>query len=203
MDLVAQVDGVYDLPDPVLKIWLAYFHAGVELLTVPRREILEQLVADMTQRYQRVSSELGLARESQVRELMLAFAGRTAPARLFGRSAGDAGSMRLPSFTRVAAYQSADGQVELDAVGEGSEPWLVEVKWRNRAMGRADIAAFVTKARALTGFLPAERPPTLWMISGGGFKPSALDTAASAGILVSGAPEMQQLAELLGVRFGK
>jgi len=203
VDLVAQTDGAYDLPDPVLKIWLAYFHAGVELLTVPRREILEQLVADMTQRYQRVSSELGLARESQVRELMLAFAGRQAPARLFGRSAGGARTMRLPSFTRVAAYQSADGQVELDAVGEGPEPWLVEVKWRNRPMGRADIAAFATKARALAGLLPSERPPTLWMISGGGFKPSALDYAASDGILVSGAAEMQALAELSGVRFGK
>lgn len=111
--------------------------------------------------------------------------------------------MRLPSFTRVAAYQSADGQVELDAVGEGPEPWLVEVKWRNRPMSRADIAAFAAKARTLAGFLPAEHPPMLWVISGGGFKPSALDYAASAGILVSGAPEMQELAELLGVRFGK
>ena len=207
VDLVAQADGAYDLPDPVLKIWLAYFHAGVELLTVPRREILEQLVADMAQRYQRVSSELGLARESQVRELMLAFAGRQAPGRLFGQPARGAGAMRLPSFTRVAAYQSADGQVEIDAIGEGPEPWLVEVKWRNRPLSRADIAAFAAKARTLTGLaaaaIPFERPPTLWMISGGGFKPSALDYAASEGILVSGAAEMQELAELSEVRFGK
>lgn len=203
VDLVVQTDGTYDLPDPVLKIWLAYFHAGVELLTVPRREILEQLVADITQRYQRVSSELGLAREAQVRELMLAFAGHQVPARLFGRSADGAATIRLPSFTRVAAYQSADGQLELDAVGEGPEPWLVEVKWRNRPLGRADIASFAAKARAVSGLLQLERAPTLWLISGGGFKPSAQDYAASEGILVSGAADIQELAELLGVRFGK
>ena len=45
--------------------------------------------------------------------------------------------------------------------------------------------------------------PTLWVVSGGGFKASALAYAAEAGILVSGAQNVQELAELLGVRFGK
>jgi len=203
VDLVSQADGAYDLPDPVLKIWLAYFHAGVELLTVPRREILEQLVADMTQRYQRISRELGLARESQVRELMMAFDGRQVPGRLFGQARDSKWTIRLPSFNRVGAYQSRDGQTELDAIGEGSELWLVEVKWRNRPVSGADIVTFAAKARAVASLQPANRPPSLWMISGSGFKPSALSYAASEGILVSGAPELQELAELLGVRFGK
>ena len=202
VDLVAQIDGTYDLPDPVLKIWLAYFHAGVELLTVPRREILEGLVADMAQRYQRLSSELGLAKESQVRELLAAFDDRQAPARLFGL-AGDAGAVRLPVFTRVAAYQSQDGQIELDAVAEGPAPWLVEVKWRNRPVSRADLEAFAEKARTVVERLKLANAPTLWVVSGGGFKASALAYAAEAGILVSGAQNVQELAELLGVRFGK
>ena len=113
---MAQIDGAYDLPDPVLKIWLAYFHAGVELLTVPRREILEGLVADMAQRYQRLSSELGLAKESQVRELLAAFDDRQAPARLFGLASRDVNAVRLPLFTRVAAYQSRGWP---DRVGRG------------------------------------------------------------------------------------
>jgi len=203
VDLAAQIDGTYDLPDPVLKIWLAYFHAGVELLTVPRREILEGLVADMTQRYQRMSRELGLAKESQVREILAAFDGRQAPGRLFGLAATRGGDLRLPIFTRVAAYQSADGQLELDAVGEGAAPWLVEVKWRNRPVSRADIEAFAGKARAVVDRLHLGSTPSLWMISGGGFKPAALSYAASQGILVSRGQDMQELAELLGVRFGK
>ncbi len=55
----------------------------------------------------------------------------------------------------------------------------------------------------MVGHLQSESTPTLWMISGGGFKPSALDYAAGEGILVSGGQDMQKLAELLGVRFGK
>ena len=45
--------------------------------------------------------------------------------------------------------------------------------------------------------------PTLWMVSRGGFRASALEYAADEGILVSGARNVQDLAELLGVRFGK
>lgn len=73
----------------MLKVWLAYFHAGVEPLATPQREILEGLVADMVQRYQRLSNELGLAKENQVRELLAAFDGRQVPGRLFGQPASD------------------------------------------------------------------------------------------------------------------
>ena len=161
--------------------------------------------------YQRLSSELSLAqdttlyvKESQVREVMTTFDGRLAPGRLFGRTASGAGAVQLPVFTRVAAYQSLDGQVELDAIAEGAAPWLVEVKWRNRPVSRADMAAFADKARTVAGpFGQLAGAPTLWLVSGGGFKPSALSYAADAGILVSGAQDLQELAELLGVRFGK
>ena len=53
VDLVVQRDGTFDLRDPVLTVWLASFHAGVELLTLPRQEILAHLVADMRERFQR------------------------------------------------------------------------------------------------------------------------------------------------------
>ncbi|PKO24105.1 MAG: hypothetical protein CVU38_00550 [Chloroflexi bacterium HGW-Chloroflexi-1] len=134
---------------------------------------------------------------------MAAFAGRLASGRLFGRTTSGAAVVQLPVFTRVAAYQSPDGQIELDAVAEGATPWLVEVKWRNRPVSRADIAAFADKARTVAGRLQLAGAPTLWVVSGGGFKPSALSYAADAGILVRGAQDVQELAELLGVRFGK
>jgi hypothetical protein len=103
----------------------------------------------------------------------------------------------------VAAYQSQDGQIELDAVAEGPTPWLVEVKWRNRPANRADLTAFAQRAQIVAGRLALAAAPTLRLISGGGFKPTVLEYAASAGILVSGAPEAQELAELVGVWFGK
>ena len=139
---------------------------------------------------------------SPTRELLAAFNDRQAPARLFGLT-GDTGAVRLPAFTRVAAYQSQDGQIELDALAEGPAPWLVEVKWRNRPVSRADLEGFAQKTRIVVERLKLANAPTLWVVSGGGFKASALAYAAEAGILVSAAQDMQELAELLGVRFGK
>jgi AAA+ ATPase superfamily predicted ATPase len=195
VDLVTQAGGTYDLPDPVLKLWLAYFHAGVELLTVPRREILEGLVADMTQRYQRISSELGLAKESQVRELLRAFDGQVVDGALFGRS----GQLTLPTFARVEPATAADSSWEIDALadteGDIAERWAVEVKWRNRRADYHDVVRFHATALNLNA-----RP---WFIAKTGLTAAAAGYARDKGLLVSTERELQALAERLGVRFGK
>jgi len=198
VDLVVQQDDAFDLRDPVLKIWLAYFHAGVELLAIPKREILEQLVADIGERFRRVSSELGLAKESQVRELLRAFAGQQVPGELFGQSA----PLRLPTFIQVASYQSSDGQVELDAIASGDALWVVEIKWKNQPASRADIERFLKKIRQAQPDLPGH-PDALWFISKAGFKDSALRFARQKRILLSTQEDLQRLAEILKMRFGK
>ena len=198
VDLVVQQDATFDLRDPVLKVWLAYFHAGVELLAMPRREILEQLVADVSERFQRVSAELGLAKESQVREIMAAFDDREVPGALFGQS----GTLRLPTFRRVAPFQTHDGQIELDAVADGEALWVVEIKWQNRLASRSDLERFRAKVRAAQPHLPLS-PEALWFVAKAGFKDSALRFARQHGILHSTQLDLQKLAELLGLRFGK
>ncbi len=44
----------------------------------------------------------------------------------------------LPVF-RVKDDISPDGQIELDAIGEGHERWVVEVKWRNKRTGSKEL----------------------------------------------------------------
>lgn len=198
VDLVVQREGAFDLRDPVLKIWLAYFYAGVELLAVPRQEILEQLVADISERFQRISSQLGLAKESQVREIMGAFAGQKVSGKWFGQS----GALQLPTFQQVAPYRSLDGQVELDAVASGDTLWVVEVKWKNQPTSRADLERFLAKVRRAEADLPGD-PGVFWFIAKAGFKDSALRFAQQKNILLSTQHDLQQLAEQLGVRFGK
>jgi AAA+ ATPase superfamily predicted ATPase len=198
VDLVVQRDDTFDLRDPVLKVWLGYFHAGVELLTMPRREILEQLVADMSERFQRVSSELGLAKESQVRELIDAFASQKVSGEFFGQS----GPFLLPTFQQIAPYQSSDGRVELDAVASGDALWVVEVKWKNQPASRADLNRFLQNVHRVEADLPGS-PDALWFIAKSGFKDSALRLARQKGILISNRLDLQALAERLGVRFAK
>lgn len=71
VDLVAEEDGRYYYRDPVLRFWVAYTTRGIEVDAFPRWEDLEGLVADLNERFQRVSTQLGRAKESEVRELLL------------------------------------------------------------------------------------------------------------------------------------
>lgn len=103
VDLVVRTGDGYALSDPVLQVWLAYFTRGVELLEIPHAGALDRLVREVLEKYQWVTTELGLARESQVRELLRRFAGQEVDGRLFGLGKG---KLRLPRFKRVERYEA-------------------------------------------------------------------------------------------------
>ena len=198
VDLIVQKGSLYDFRDPVMKLWAAYYYQGLELPAVPRQRILDQLVAEASQRYQRISSELGLARESQVRELMSAFRGQTVDGALFGGSK----ALRLPTFRKVTAVQIGRSGPELDAVAEGDQLWVAEIKWRNQPVRRSDLESFLAKVRNAEDELPAS-PDALWMVSQGGFRDAALRFARQKNILVSSGQDLQILAQKLSLRFSK
>jgi uncharacterized protein len=71
VDLVEQRDDkTYGFRDPVLQVWMAYYYSGLQLSGLPSQKILSNLVGELMERYERVANELGLAKESQVRELL-------------------------------------------------------------------------------------------------------------------------------------
>jgi hypothetical protein len=193
VDLIVQQGALYDYRDPVMKLWAAYYYQGLELPAVPRQQILDQLVAEISQRYQRVSQELGLARESQVRELMRSFDGRVIDGALLGL----AGQVSLPRFGSVAAYERQG--IEIDVLAEDGEQWAVEIKWQNEPATRKDLAAFLDKIQRL----PQQQPHRLWFIARAGFRDSALRFAREKGMAHSSQKDLQTLAEQLGVRFAK
>ncbi|PKO20517.1 MAG: hypothetical protein CVU38_19715 [Chloroflexi bacterium HGW-Chloroflexi-1] len=193
VDLVAQQGALYDYRDPVMKLWAACYYQGLEMPAVPRQQILDQLVAEISQRYQRVSSELGLARESQVRELMRCFAGQVVSGSLLGLP----GEISLPTFRSVTAYDWHG--IEIDVLAENGESWAVEIKWQNEPATRKDLEAFWAKV----GQLPQERPWRLWFIARAGFRDSAIRFAREKGMAFNSQQDLQTLAELLGVRFAK
>jgi hypothetical protein len=143
------------------------------------------------EKYQRVTTELGLAKESQVRELMRHFAGQEVNGALLGLS----GSFCLPTFRRIAAYRSDDGQTEVDALAElepgpgSDERWAVEIKWRGRLAGLRELRKLVCIAQALSA-----RP---WFISKAGFTPEAQEHAQQEGIMVSSREDIAALARIV------
>ena len=66
VDLVHQrADKTYIFRDPVLQLWVAYYYTGLELTGMPRQKVLDQLVAELMEKYQRAATELGVAKERQ------------------------------------------------------------------------------------------------------------------------------------------
>jgi hypothetical protein len=189
VDLVTQQeDKTYTFRDPVIQFWVAYYYAGLELTGMPRQKVLDQLVGEMMEKYQRVTTELGLAKESQVREMLGRFAGQEVDGGLLRLS----GTVRLPAFRRVAPYRSADGQIEVDALAENDERWAVEIKWRGKRAGLKEVRKLVRVARDLSA-----RP---WFISRAGFTPEAEAYARREGVMYSTREDIEALAKIVEER---
>jgi hypothetical protein len=189
VDLIVESEGDYYYRDPVLRYWAAYATRGVEVDPFATRAALAPLLADLEARHDRLSTELGLAKESQVRELLQQLAGRQVDGRLFGTS----GSIQLPAFARVVPYRSPDGQVEVDALAENDERWAVEIKWRGKATGEKELATLWQKAQALGA--------QAWFISRSGFTPAARVYADDHGILTSTRSDLESLEGYLRRNF--
>jgi AAA+ ATPase superfamily predicted ATPase len=191
VDLICKEGDLYRYHDPVLRFWVAMATVGIEVGPFPRREELAGLVAQLDERFQRASSELGLAKEFEVREILRKFQGQEVPGELLGSP----GTVRLPLFRSVEPYRSPDGQIEIDALAKGDEVWAVEVKWRNKEASVTELRRFVAKTRE-------HSPHRLWFISKMGFSPAARTFAQERGILISDQVSLSQLARLVGVGFG-
>ncbi|MBU1746125.1 MAG: restriction endonuclease, partial [Chloroflexi bacterium] len=89
----------------------------------------------------------------------------------------------------VASYRSADGQVEVDALAEGEQRWVVEVRWRARLALPRDLR----RLQAVAVDLDA-RP---WFISKAGFTTAAQDLARQAGVMCSDQHDVEQLIRIV------
>jgi len=135
VDLLVERQGRYFYADPVFRYWVAQTTKGVSIDGFPRQEELKALVADLAERFARASTQLGRAKESEVRELLRKLAGRTVP----GAYLGQTDPIPVPAFTRIEPYRSPDGQTEIDALAENGERWAVEVKWLQKRVGRSEL----------------------------------------------------------------
>ncbi|PKO20826.1 MAG: hypothetical protein CVU38_18030 [Chloroflexi bacterium HGW-Chloroflexi-1] len=184
VDLIQEVEGGYAHRDPVLRFWIAHTAVGIEVGPFPRREEVRDLLARLEEGFQRTSTEPGIAKESQIRELMEQFAGQQVDGAIFGA----AGSVQLP---RVLAEADSTGSATAPEESvTADESWVAEIKWRGRLAGKKDLARLEVKARAL-----AARP---WFISKEGFTPEALAYAHAAGIRISAREDIERLTRAVG-----
>lgn len=175
----------YAIADPVLARWINVQRLGLAMAE-PERPARGD-VAALRERLTRVSAELALAKEAEVRDLLQRLQGRTVPGELLGTTE----PVTVPTFASIEPYVSADGQVELDALARGVEVWAVEVRWQVGAASRADVERFAAKEADV----PIAR---YWFISRGGFRPQAVAYAQAAGVYLTDREGYLRLCELAG-----
>ncbi len=185
VDVITQAGRDFVYTDPVLRCWVARTSAGIELEPFPHRRDLEQRLAELEELFQQASNELGVAKEAEVRELLRLFNGQTVEGRLFGRE----DLLTLPRFRQVSSYESADRQIELDALAEGDETWAVEIKWQRSQIGPFEINKLADRAQALGA--------RAWYIGKAGFLDEGVQAARERGVLLSSAGELEELSRLL------
>lgn len=181
VDLLIERDGRYFYADPVFRYWVAQTTTGVTVDGFPRQEELRHLVAGLAERFARVSTQLGRAKESEMRELLRQLAGLTVP----GIYLGLAEDVQIPNFSRIEPYRTPDGQIEIDALAENGEQWAVEVKWRQKRVGSSELRQLYVVANNLQA--------QVWCVSQAGFTPDALAFASANGIFLSNADDLTAL----------
>ncbi len=185
VDLLVEKDKTYYFQDPVLRFWVAHVIRGIEVSINAEPMDLRSLVARLDRQFQHTSEELGEAKESLVRELMRRFRGQIVPGSIFHSK----GKIVLPSFITVDNEISSDGQMEIDAVGEGEVSWVVEVKWRNKRIGVNELTKLLENSRA--------RSATGWYISKAGFSSNAIQFASENNLLLSNEEQLSALRKIV------
>jgi AAA+ ATPase superfamily predicted ATPase len=173
VDLVVEKDKAYYFRDPVLRFWVGNVIKGIEVSLSAEPMDLKGLIHRLDHQFQRVSGELGDAKESSVRELMRHFSGQSISEEVFHTQ----DVVTLPVFQDVKGEVSLDGQIELDAIGEGQERWVVEVKWRNKRAGIKELEKLHQRAQ--------ERVARGWFVSRTGFSAAAVQFAVENGIFIT------------------
>jgi hypothetical protein len=160
---------------------------GIELGLTTEPLDLASLILRLDAQFQRASEELGVAQESAIREIMRRFKGQEVDGVIFHTG----GRVVLPLFERLEPYIAEDGQVQLDALGETAqgENWIVEVKWRNKRVGKKEVERLSNLAKELNA--------RGWLISRSGFTDDALVFAEESQVFLSDRTGLSQLRRLI------
>lgn len=188
-DLIIKQEDRYFFRDAVLKYWLAKVTLGKDTELTFRPVLMKDLIEELEERFHRVSSQLGIAMESQIREMMRKFNGQRIEGRLFGMDR----SIVLPAFEEIKEYSSRNGNIQVDALAKNKENWAVEIKWSNRRSNKAELARFYQNTSSL-----ADRH---WFVSKNGFADAAIAFARENDIYISNLTDLQKLAKIIKYRL--
>lgn len=198
-DLLIKTDRNYCFADPVIKQYMEIEELGIDLSLSDNllSQVKPDLFEELEEKYLKASTQLGTAKESEIREIISGFNGQVVGGHLFGRD----GTILLPRVDEASNFVDIDSNgdifdenfvVEIDALVKGSENWLVEVKWKNKPSQPSDIDMLIRKKQFIEGIRNLNID-ALWLISKNGFSEKTIDVAEANNVLLTDADDLYSI----------
>jgi len=170
VDLVSQTeDNRYIITDSVLVHWLRTERLGLVDAAGASERVLSELLEDIQERFSRVSTELGRAKEFELYYFVESHQGK------------EVGGRRIPRFRRIIKnYILPDGE-EIDLFAINDESWAFELKWKGKRVGHKQLETFMGKIKA----------DRYVVVSAAGFTPEAERFALQNGIYLWSRGELE------------
>jgi len=148
-DLIFRKDSTYHIRNPLFAFWVnnKYLGLGTELTS---GKAAEHLLANLEEKYQRVSTELGIAKEFEIK-------------------------YKLEALYNIKLEKYLKDNIEFDLVGtDGNTAYIFEIKWRNKKTSYKDIDNLIQKINS-SEFRTQKKQ--VIFISRSGYTKSALEFA--------------------------
>ncbi|MEA2085106.1 MAG: restriction endonuclease [Thermodesulfobacteriota bacterium] len=134
VDLVSKTENNrFTISDPVLSYWLRNERLGLMDAGEASARVLEELLADLQERFSQVAAELGRAKEFELYYFVESHQGK------------QVGGCWIPRFRRIIKNYLLPNGDEIDLFAANDETWAFELKWKGRRVGRKELESFLKK----------------------------------------------------------
>jgi predicted house-cleaning noncanonical NTP pyrophosphatase (MazG superfamily) len=170
IDLIVKEDKLYYFRDPVLRYWIMNVYEGVEFDAMPGKKVLEDMVRDIIEKFEKTSTELGIAKEYELKYSLEKYL-----------------DMHLDKYLK--------DKIEFDFVGiKENVTYIFEIKWRMKETGYKDMEKFLVKV-GISEF--AEKQKRLIFISKRGFTEQAIEYAKGENIVLIKERDIPEIKRLM------
>jgi len=119
-DLIVRKNDRYYFRDKLMRFWLAKTYLGINAADLKREKLLEELIAELQEKYMKIKRELGLASEALVRE-------------------------KIRETLGIDFKPYRRGDTEFDGVVFNKKIHVLEIKWKNKPTTYRDVVHFIKK----------------------------------------------------------
>ena len=170
IDLIVKENKRYYFRDPVFRYWIMNVYEGIEFDAIPGKRVIGDLVRDIEEKFEKASTELGIAKEYELK-------------------------YNLETSLGVHLDKYLKNGIEFDLVGtKGDVIYIFEIKWRVKKTGYMELGKLSAKV-AKSEF--AKYHKKLVFISRHGFTKQALEYAQNENIILVTEREIPMIKRLL------